>query len=182
MDVDLKITWSQNVPRHLKTTNLFPLSSHICIRTEPFCFAVTWCPSATSMNLSVSSNDPGIKSVTSGVIWHFAPESKIQLFNFKLLPYFPLLCSSSLDIYAIYAYILWSSSSSLLLHARLTFSLERAELRLFSSSFGGLGHFAIMWSSDQHLKHFHKFLFDETSTARAFYFPCIILLRHFSAE
>ena len=39
-------------------TNVFPLSSHICISTEPLCFAVTWFPSATSMNLSVSSNDP----------------------------------------------------------------------------------------------------------------------------
>ena len=50
--------------------NFFPLSLHICIHTDPFCFAVTWFPSATSMYLSVSSNDPGIKSVTSGVIWH----------------------------------------------------------------------------------------------------------------
>ena len=49
-------------------TKVFPLLSHICIRTEPFCFAVTWCPSATSMNLSVSSNDHGMKSVTSVVI------------------------------------------------------------------------------------------------------------------
>ena len=45
-----------------------PLLSNICMRTDPFCFAVTWCPSATSMNLYVSSNDPGMKSVTSGVI------------------------------------------------------------------------------------------------------------------
>ena len=46
--------------------NVFPLSSHICIRTWPFCFAVTWCLSATSMYLSVSSNYPEMKSVTSG--------------------------------------------------------------------------------------------------------------------
>ena len=65
---------------------VFPLSSKIYIRTEPFCFAVTWCPSATSMNLSVSYNDPGIKSVPSGVIWHVAPESKIQLVNCELSP------------------------------------------------------------------------------------------------
>ena len=52
------------------------------MRTKPFCFAVTWCSSATSMNLSVSSNYPGMKSVTSGVILQVAPESKIQLFNF----------------------------------------------------------------------------------------------------
>ena len=30
----------------------FPLLSHICIRTWPFCFSVTWCPSATSMYLT----------------------------------------------------------------------------------------------------------------------------------
>ena len=34
----------------------FPLSSYICIRTWPFCFAMMWCPSATSMYLSVSFN------------------------------------------------------------------------------------------------------------------------------
>ena len=67
-------------------TKFFLLSLHICICTEPFRFAVTWCPSATSMNLSVSTNYPGMKSVTSGVIWHVAPESKIQLVNCELSP------------------------------------------------------------------------------------------------
>ena len=66
--------------------NFFLLSSHIFIRAYPFCFAVTLCPSETSMDLSVSSNDTGIKFVTSGVIWHVAPESKIQLVNCKLSP------------------------------------------------------------------------------------------------
>ena len=56
-----------------------PLSSQIFIPSYPFCFAVTWCPSATSICLSVSSNEPGIKSETSGVMCHVAPESKIQL-------------------------------------------------------------------------------------------------------
>ena len=60
---------------------VFTLLSHICIRTDTFCFAVKWCPSATSIYLSVSSNDPGMISLTSGVIWHVAPESKIQLDN-----------------------------------------------------------------------------------------------------
>ena len=89
-------------------TNVFLLSLHICIRTEPFFPAVTWCPSATSMNLFVSCNDHGMKSVTSGVIWHIAPESKIQLVNCKLSPYSLLPRLSSLDIHAIDAYILWS--------------------------------------------------------------------------
>ena len=47
---------------------VYPLSSNICIRTDPFCVAVTWCPSVTSMYLSVSYNDPGMKSFTSGVM------------------------------------------------------------------------------------------------------------------
>ena len=164
--------------------NVFPLSSHICILTWPFCFAVTWCTSATLMYLSVSSNDHGIKSVTSGAMWHVSPESKIQLVNCELSPYFTLLRSSSLDICVIDAYILWSSLSSPLLHARLPFSLKRTCFLQFSLSFGGLGHFAIMWSSDTHLKHFRggrsEFLLDETSTARAFSFSCLILLKHFS--
>ena len=110
-----------------------------------------------------------MKSETSGVIWHVASESKIQLVNCDLSPYFTLLCSSSLDIHAIDAYILWSSLSSPLLHAQLPFSLKHTCFRRFSLSFGGLGHFLIMWSSDPHLKHFRggrsKFLLDETSTA-----------------
>ena len=124
--------------------------------------------------------------VTSGVIWHIAPESKIQLVNCELSPYFTLLRLSLLYIRAIYAYILWSSLSSPLSHARLTFSLKRTCFRRFLLSFGGLGHFAIMCSSDPHLKHFRggrsKFLLDDTSTARAFSSSYLILLKHFSAE
>ena len=154
--------------------HVFLISLHICIHTWPFCFAVTWCLSATSMYLSVSSNDPGMKSETSGVIWHIAPESKIQLVNCELSPYFSLLRSSLLDIRAIDVYILWSSSFSPLSHARLTFSLKRTCLRRFSLSFGDLGHSAIMWSSDPQLKHLwggrFEFQLDETSSAQAFSF------------
>ena len=166
--------------------NVFLLSSHICIRTWNFCFVVTWFTSATSMYLSVSSHFPGMKSETYGVIWHVAPESKIQLVNCELSPYFILLRSSSLEIRAIYAYILLSSLSLPLLHARLHFSLKRTCFRRFSLSFGGLGHFAIMWSSDLHLKYFRggysEFLLDETPTARAFSFYFLILLKQISAE
>ena len=166
--------------------NVFPLSSHICIHTWPFYFAVTWCPSATSMYLSVSSNDTGMKSKTSGVIWHVSPESKIQLFNCELSPYFTLERSSLLDIRAIDAYILWSSLFSPFLHALSPFSLKCTCLRHFSLSYDGLGHFAIMWSSDSHLKHFwggrSVCLLDETSTARAFSFSFLIILKYFSAE
>ena len=93
-----------------------------------------------------------MKSKTSGIIKHIAPESKIQLVNCELSPYFTLLHSSSLDICAIDAYILWSLSFSPLPHARLPFSLKCTRLRHFLLSFGGLGHFVIMWSSDPHLK------------------------------
>ena len=134
----------------------------------------------------VSSNHPGMKSVTSGVIWHVDLGSKIQLVNCELSPYFSLERSSSLDIRDIDAYILWSSLFSPLSHARSPFSLRRTCLRRFSLSFGGLGNFAIMWSSDPHLKHFRgghsEFLLDETSTARSFSFSFLILLKHFTSK
>ena len=156
------------------------------MRTEFFCFAVTWCPSTTSTNLSVSSNDPGMKSVTSGVIWHVNPESKIQLVNYKLSPWSLFLRLSSLDIRAIDAYTLRSLSPSLLSHARLHFSLDFSDLRLFSLSLSGLGHFAIRWSSDPHQKHFRavrsEFLLEEVPAERAFYFSFLIFLKHFSTE
>ena len=96
------------------------------------------------MYLFVSSNDPGMKSETYGVMWHVATESKIQLVNCELSPYFSLERSSLLDIRAIYAYILWSSLFLPLLRARLTFSLKRTCFHRFLLYFGGLGHFAIM--------------------------------------
>ena len=39
----------------------FPLSSCMFIWIYPVCFAVTKCPSATSMYLSVSISEPGTK-------------------------------------------------------------------------------------------------------------------------
>ena len=96
------------------------------------------------MYLSVSSNVPGIKSETPGVMCHVAPEYKIQLVNCELSPYFTLLRSSFIDIRAIDAYILWSSLFLPLSHAQLTFSLKITFFCRFSLSFGGLGHFVIM--------------------------------------
>ena len=46
----------------------FPLQSRIFIRTFLVCFAVFKCPSATLVYLSVSKNEPGIKSDISSVI------------------------------------------------------------------------------------------------------------------
>ena len=138
------------------------------------------------MYLSVSSNAPGMKSETSRVRWPIVPESRIQLVNCKLSPYFSLESSSLLDLLSIDAYIFWSSLLLLLSHAWLPFSLKRTYFRHFSLSFGGLGHFTIMWSSDPHLKHFRGVrsicLLDVTSAARAFPYFFLILLKHFSAE
>ena len=54
-----------------------PLLSQIFIRIWPFYFATMWYPYVTEICLSVHSNEPGIKSETSGVMWHVAPEYKI---------------------------------------------------------------------------------------------------------
>ena len=98
-----------------------PWSSHIFIHDWSFCFTVTWCTFATSMCLSVSSNESGIKSVTSGVMWHVAQESKIQLVNCELSPEFPLVHLSLLYMGVIDAYIFWSLLFSLLSRAWLPF-------------------------------------------------------------
>ena len=109
----------------------FPLSLHIFICTWPLWFAVTWCTSATSIYLSVSSNYPVMKSETYGVMCHVAPKSKIQLVNCKLSPQFPLDRLSLPDIRAIDAYIFQSSLFLSLSHTRLLFSLKRTWFRRF---------------------------------------------------
>ena len=106
------------------------------------------------MYLSVSYNEPVLKSETYGFMWHVAPESKIQLVNCELSPKFSLGRSSLLYMRAIDAYIFWSLLFYLLSHARLPFSFERTFFRSFLLSFGGFGHFTIRGCSDPHLKHF----------------------------
>ena len=64
----------------------FPLSSSISIWTSPICFAVTKCLSTTLIYLSVSSNESGIKSKISGVMWKFTLEYKTQLVSCELYP------------------------------------------------------------------------------------------------
>ena len=135
---------------------------------------------------SVSPNEPRIRSETSSVMWHVAPESKIQMVNFELSPKFPLGLLSLLDMRAIDAYIFWSLLFSLLLCAQLPCLLKRTCFRQFLFSFGGFGHLAIRWYSDPNLKYFRDVrsvrLLSEESAARAFYFSCLIILKHFSAE
>ena len=163
-----------------------PFLSHTFIRACPYFFVVTLFPSATSMFLYVSSNDTGIKSETSGVLWHVAPESKIQLVNYELSPKFPLGNLSLPDIHAIDAYIFWSLLFLPFLYAWLPFSSKLTCFCRFSFSFGGFGHFEIRWSFDPHIKHFRGVRFvrllSESPAARSFSFSCLILLKHFSAE
>ena len=84
-----------------------------------------------------------MKSETFGVMWHFAPESKIQLVNCELSPEFSLGHLSLPDIRAIDAYISLSLLFSPLSHARLKFSSKRTYFGCFLLSFGGFGNFAI---------------------------------------
>ena len=131
-----------------------PWLSHIFICTWPFCFSATWCPSETSMCLSVSSNEIGIKYETYSVMWQVAPESKIQFFNCELSPKFPLGHSSLLDMRAIDSYIFWSLLFSPFSHERLPFSLKRTCFFRFSLYFCGFGHFSIRLSSYPYLNDF----------------------------
>ena len=137
-----------------------------------------WCPSATSMYLYVASNQPKIKYRTSGVIWHFAPESKIQLVNYELSLNFLIGNWSLPDMCAIHKYIFWSLLFLPLSHARLPFSLKRTWFFRFTFSYGGFRHFAIRWSSYPHLKHFRGVhsvcMLFEWPAARAF--PCSFLI------
>ena len=103
--------------------NGFPLSSHIFIWTSHIVFAVMKRKSKNSMYLSVSANDPGIKSEISGVIWKVSPESKIQLISCELSPKSLLGISSLEDICAIDLYIFCDSLWSLLLTTSYLFSL-----------------------------------------------------------
>ena len=133
--------------------------------------------------LFVSSIEPGMKSETSGVIWHVDPESTIQLVNCELSPKFLLRHSSLTDICAIDAYIFWSLIFLSLLHSWLRFSIKHTCFCCFSLSFGGFGYFAIRWSSDPHLKHFwgvrSVHLLSELPAAQAFSCSFLIHLKHF---
>ena len=137
----------------------FLLLSHIIIWTYPLCFPMTQCPSATSMYLSIPSNEPR-KIETWGVIWHVDPKYKIIFVNWKLLPKSILELSSLTNICAIYAYIYWLLSSSPSFNSffdtRLPFSLKRILFCLLLLSSGGFGNWAIRWSTDLDLKHLER--------------------------
>ena len=83
----------------------FMLLLHTFIWTCYYSFTATWFPYTTSIYLSISSNKPGIKSGTYGIIWHISTESKIQLVYCNLLPKYIIELLSLPDIFSIYAYI-----------------------------------------------------------------------------
>ena len=62
-----------NITLYNIAMKVFPLSPHIFIWTFPVCFAVTKFPSATSIYLSVSTNDTGIKYEISVGTWQVTP-------------------------------------------------------------------------------------------------------------
>ena len=119
--------------------------SHIFICTCPFCFSMKLCQSAISICVSVSSFNPGIKSGTSGITWHIAPESKIQLFYYGLSPKFLLGNSSLSDIRSIDAHIFWSLLFFPLLHfflrCTITSFIKTYSLSPFIVFFGWLQKF-----------------------------------------
>ena len=169
---------------------LYLLSLHIFILTCHFCFAVTWYPSVTSIYLSVSSNETGIKSETYGVIWQVSSEYKIQLVNCELSPRYLTYFLSLPDICAIDAYIFWLLSLSPFSYyfwdAQLPLSLKRTCFRSFLLSLGVFGNLAIRLSTDPHLKQFQGVrsvhCLYKSPAARAFSLSFIVLLKHFSEE
>ena len=113
-------------------------------------FAVMWYLSATSMYLSVSSNDPGMKSETSVVIRHVATKSKP---NWSIANYHHTLHFCAIHLCHRWVYLMVIVIFAVVA-CTITFFIKTYLIFCFSLSFGGLGNFAIMWSSDPHLKHF----------------------------
>ena len=93
----------------------FILTSHVC-------FAVTKCPSTTSIYLSVSTIEPSTKFEIFSVMWQFATDSKIQLVSCKIYPkYLPRVsmieCMRSVDVLSFKPFwnvllILWCMQDS----------------------------------------------------------------------
>ena len=121
--------------------------------------------SKNSIYLYVSTNEPGIKSEISGVMWKVSPEYKIQLVSCELSPKYIPVTSSLEDIHAIYVYILCDSLWSVLLSDVLSIFIDLyAQFLGFSvfqwnlfSKISGFRQFAIKWSSYPHLNHIFGF-------------------------
>ena len=154
--------------------------AHI-IRTWTFCFAVTCCPSATSMCLSVSSNETGIKYEIYGIMSHVFSRiqnpidqlwtvTKISTRIFVITIHAWHIC-----IYLLVAFIF------AVVACTIAFSIKTYLFSPFLVIFWWLWTFAIRWSSDPHLKHFRDFrsvrMLSEAPSARAFSFSCLIILK-----
>ena len=163
-----------------------PLLSHIFICTCPLWFAMAWCPSANSMCLSVSSNKYGIKYESYGVMWHVAPESKIQLVYWELSPKFPLVHFSLPYIHAIDAYIFLVTVIFTIVACTISFLIKTYLLSLLIILFWWLWKFCNKVIFKSTSKTFMRCtlctsVIQITSRTR-FYFSCLILLKHFSEE
>ena len=147
------------------STKGLPLWSHIFVLTSPVFFAVTKFLYTTSIYLSVSTNETGIKSEISGVMWQVAPESKIHLVSCELYPKSILGISELEDIQIIDDYIfcdsikfsLFSNVLSILFDLYAWFLGFSAFQWTFLSKVSGFRTFAMKWSSDPHLKHVFGF-------------------------
>ena len=64
--------------------NGFPLLSNIFIWTSLVWFAVTKFPYVNMIYLFIFTNDPGIKSKISGVMWQVEPESEVQFISYEM--------------------------------------------------------------------------------------------------
>ena len=83
-----------------------PLLSHMFICNSSVFFAVTKCPSETSMYLSIYTSEPGTKSEISGVMWQVTPDFKVKLVSCEPSPKYLLGLSTLEDIRTIDTYIL----------------------------------------------------------------------------
>ena len=139
----------------------FILSSRIFILTSPVCFTVTKFLSATSIYLSISSNDTSTKSEISGFVWQVAPDSKIQLVSCKLSPEYLLgiyaledICD--IDVYFLFDYFYFSLFSDVLfifvdLYAWVLW-ISAFQFNLFSKV-SGFRPFEMKLSSNPHMTH-----------------------------
>ena len=142
-----------------------PLLSCIFIWTFTFCFAATKFSSATSVYLYVSTNEMGIKSEISGVMWQVAPESKFQLFSCKLSPKYLLGLYPLEEIFYIDAYIFCELFWSVILSEVLSIFADLyaqvlgfyvLQWNLFPKV-SGFGKFTMKWPYNPNMKHLFGF-------------------------
>ena len=81
---------------------------HVYLNSPCF-FCCEKFPSENPMYLSISTSDTGTKSEFYGIMWHVAPESKIQLVSSELSPKSLLGIFTLEVICAIEVYIFWDS-------------------------------------------------------------------------